>query len=249
MLKNPLESSLLSITRSCLTLLWPRGLQPASLLRPWHFPGKSTGVGCHCLLQFDTNQNQNQIKITVRNHLILISMATIKKTEGTSLAVQELRLCLHCRGHGFDPWWGNQDPTCFVGVFQLLSCDSLWCSGLQHARHPRPLLSPGACSNSCPSSQLCHPTISSSVVPFSSCPQSYSASGSFQNESVLCIRWPNYWSFNFSMSSSNEYSGSISFRIDWFDLLADQGSLKSLLQHHNSKASVQKHALRCGQKM
>ena len=60
----------------------------------------------------------------------------------------------------------------------------------------------------------------------------------FSNESVLCIRWPKYWSFSFSISSSSEYSGLISFRMDWLDLLAVQGTLKSLLQHHSSKASV-----------
>ena len=60
----------------------------------------------------------------------------------------------------------------------------------------------------------------------------------FSNESVFCIRWPKYWSFNFSISPSNEYSGMFSFRIDWFDLLAIQGILKSLLQHHSSKASI-----------
>ena len=60
----------------------------------------------------------------------------------------------------------------------------------------------------------------------------------FSNESVLHIRWPKYWSFSFSISPSNEYSGLISFRIDWFDLLAVQGTLKSLLQHHSSKASI-----------
>ena len=60
----------------------------------------------------------------------------------------------------------------------------------------------------------------------------------FSNESALCIRWPNCWSFSFNISPSNEYSGLIFFRIDWFDLLAVQGTLKSLLQHHSSKASV-----------
>ena len=60
----------------------------------------------------------------------------------------------------------------------------------------------------------------------------------FSNESVLCIRWPNYWNFSFSISPFNEYSGLISVRIDWFDLLAVQGTLKSLLQHHSSKASI-----------
>ena len=58
----------------------------------------------------------------------------------------------------------------------------------------------------------------------------------FSNESVLCIRWPKYWSFSFSISPSNEYSGLISFRMDWFDLLAAQGTPKNLLQHHSSKA-------------
>ena len=60
----------------------------------------------------------------------------------------------------------------------------------------------------------------------------------FSNESVLCIRWPNYWSFSFSISPSNEYSVLISFKMDWLDLLVVQGTLKSLLQHHSSKASI-----------
>ena len=64
----------------------------------------------------------------------------------------------------------------------------------------------------------------------------------FSNESVLCIRWPTYWSFSFSISPSNEYSGLISFRIDWLDILAVQGSLKSLLQHHSSKATILRHS-------
>ena len=64
----------------------------------------------------------------------------------------------------------------------------------------------------------------------------------FSNELVLCIRWPKYWSFSFSINLSNEYSGLVSFMIDWFDLLAVQGPLKSLLQHHSSKASVFQHS-------
>ena len=73
---------------------------------------------------------------------------------------------------------------------------------------------------------------------FSLCLQSFSISRVFSNELALCIRWPKYWSFSFSISPSNEYSGLISFRIDWFDLLAVQGTLKSLLQHHSLKASI-----------
>ena len=101
--------------------------------------------------------------------------------------------------------------------------DSLQPHGLQHARFPCPSPTPRACSNSCPSCQLCHSTISSSVVPFSSRLQSFPAAGSFP---VLHIRWPKYWSFIFSISPSNESSGLISFRIDWFDLLAVHGTLQ-----------------------
>ena len=81
------------------------------------------------------------------------------------------------------------------------------------------------------------PAILSPVIPFSCCPQSLPASGSFP-ESTLCVRWPKYWSFSFSISPSNEHSGLISFRMDWLDLLAVQGTLKSRLQHHSSKASI-----------
>ena len=109
--------------------------------------------------------------------------------------------------------------------------DSLQPHGLQHVRYPCPSRSPRVCSNSC-SLSWCHPTISSSVTPFSSCPQSFQV---FSNESALCNRWPKYWSFSFSISSSNEYSGLTSFRTECFDLLAVYETLKSLLQYHSSK--------------
>ena len=114
--------------------------------------------------------------------------------------------------------------------------DSLLPYGLQHARLPCPSLSPEVCSDSCPLSQWCHPTISSSVTLFSSCPKAFPALV-FPNKSAFHIRWPKYWSFSFSTSPSNEHSGLIS-RMDWFDLLAVQGSLKTLLQHYSSKASI-----------
>ena len=110
-----------------------------------------------------------------------------------------------------------------------------WTAACQ-ASCPSP--TPRACSNSCPLSRWCHPTISSSVSLFSSCLQSFPASRVLASESVLCIRWPKYWSFSFNINPSNEYSGLISFRIVWLDLLAVQGTLKSLLQHHSSKASI-----------
>ena len=185
--------------------------------------------------------------------------------------------------------------------------DSLWPHGLQHARFPCLSSTPGAYSNSCRSSWWCHPVISSSVIPFSSCLQFSPSIRVFSNESVLHIRWPKDWSFSFSISpslvaqtvkrlptmretwvqslgwedllekemathcsilawkipwmeepgrlqsmgsqrvkhhwatslisSSNEYSGQISFKMDWLDLLAVQGT-ESPLQHHSSKAPI-----------
>ena len=114
---------------------------------------------------------------------------------------------------------------------------SLWPHGLEHVRPTCPSPTPGACSNSCPLSWWCHSTKPSSVIPFSSCLQPFPASV-ISSESVLCIRWPKYWSFSFSISPSNEYSGLISFRNDCLDLHALPGTLKGILQHHSSKASV-----------
>ena len=102
----------------------------------------------------------------------------------------------------------------------------LWPNGLQPARLPCWLPAPRAYSNSRPSSWWCHPTISSSIIPFSSRLQSFPASESFP-ESFLRIRWPKYWSFSFSISPSNEYSGLISFMTDLFDLCYPRESQKS----------------------
>ena len=104
------------------------------------------------------------------------------------------------------------------------------------ALHPSP--TPRVHPKSCPLSRWSHPTISSSVVSFSSCSQSFPASGSFPVSLALLIGWPKYWSFSVSIGPSIEYWGLISFRIDWFDLLAVQGTLKSLLQNHNLKTSI-----------
>ena len=112
--------------------------------------------------------------------------------------------------------------------------DSLQPHESQHARPPCPLPTPGVYPNPCPSSRWCHPTISTSVVPFSSCPQSFPASGSFPMSQLFTSDWPNYCNFSFSISPSNEHPGLISFRMDWLDLLAVQGTSKSLLQHHKS---------------
>ena len=92
--------------------------------------------------------------------------------------------------------------------------------------------------------ELVMPAISSSVVPFSSCPQSLPASESrvFSKESTLRMRWSKYWSFTFSIIPCKEHPGPIFFRMDWLNLLAVQGTLKSLLQHHSSKASILQHS-------
>ena len=111
--------------------------------------------------------------------------------------------------------------------------DSLWPHELQHARPPCPSPTPRVHPNPCPLSWWCHPTISSSVVPFSSWLQSFPASGSFPMSQLFASK---YWSFSINISSSNEHPGPISFRMEWLDLLAVQGTHKSLLQHHDSKS-------------
>ena len=115
--------------------------------------------------------------------------------------------------------------------------DSLQPHGLQHTRPLCPSPSPRVCSNSSTESVM----PSNHLIlccPLLLLPSIFSSIRVFSNESALHIRWPKYWSFSFSISPSNEYSGLISFRIDWFDLLAVQGTLKSLLQHHNVKALI-----------
>ena len=122
--------------------------------------------------------------------------------------------------------------------------DSLGSHELQHGRLPCPAQSARVCSNSCPLNRWCHPTIAFSVIPFSSCLQSFWASGSFPKRQLFQwgFRWPKYWSFSFSISPSSKYSGLISCGDDWFYLLGVQGTLKCLLQHHNSKVTILQHS-------
>ena len=131
-------------------------------------------------------------------------------------------------------------------LFLFLSCsvvsDSLWPHGLQHARLPCPSLSPRVCSNSCPLNQWCHPTISSSVIPFSSCLQTFLASGSFPNSLLSASGGQSTGASASATVFPKNTQGWFSLGLTWFDLFAAQGTLKSLLQHHNSKASVLQHS-------
>ena len=133
------------------------------------------------------------------------------------------------------------ENTSGIHPFLLFSCsvvsDSLQPHGLQHARLPCPSPTPGACSDSHPLSWWCYPTVSSSVAPFS-CFQTFPASGSFQMSQLFASGGQSIGVSASAISPSNEYSGLISFRMDWLDLFAVQGILKSLLQHHSSKASI-----------
>ena len=130
--------------------------------------------------------------------------------------------------------------SCSVQFSRSVVSDFLRSHGPQYTRPPSPSPTRRVYSNSCPLSRWCHPTILSSH-PLLLLPSIFPSIRIFSIESVLCIRWPKDWSFSFTISPSNDYSGLISFRMDWLNLLAVQGTLKSLLQHHSSKASI----LRC----
>ena len=139
---------------------------------------------------------------------------------------------------GMQDLWKCLNFLLFNSVHSVTqSCLTLRPHGLQHSRLPCPSPTPGVDSNSCPLSRWCHPTISSSIVPFSSCRQSFPASGSFPMSQFFTSGGQNI-GISALASVLPMNSGLISFKIDWFDLLAVQRTLKSLLQHHNSKASI-----------
>ena len=117
--------------------------------------------------------------------------------------------------------------------------DSLWPHWLQHVRLPYLSPTPGAYRISCPLSQWCHPIIR---CPLLILPSIFPSIRVFSKESAIYIRWPKYWRFSFNISPPKEYSGLISFRMDWVDLPAVQGTLKSLLQHHSLKPSILRHS-------
>ena len=141
----------------------------------------------------------------------------------------------------YEKHWTCSLQTCFISSVQFsgsVVSDSLPPHESQHARPPCPFPTPGVYSNSCPSSSmmpsnhlnLCRPLLLLPPIPPSI--------RVFSSELTLHMRCPKYWSFSFSISPSNEHPGLISFRMDWMDLLAVQGTLKSFLQHHSSEASI-----------
>ena len=168
-------------------------------------------------------------------HCFLNRFLICNKTKNSLINSKKRRVSLKKRtkSHQREPDMEPYDPRLWTYPLLLFPrsvvSDYLRPHGLQHVRLSCASLTPGACSNSysesvMPSNPLilCHPLL----LP----PSIFPSIGVFSNKLVLCIRWPKHWSFSFSISPSNEYSGLISFRMDWLGLLAVQGTLKSLLQ-------------------
>ena len=155
------------------------------------------------------------------------------KTKETSLFCSSLYKNLAKRtSQGLSFWWAVSaalEVLASVQFSRSVVSKSLRPHRLHHARPPCPLPTLGVYSNSCPLSRWGHPTVSSSFIPSSSCLQFFPASGSFQMSELFASGGQSIGSFIFSISPSNEYSGLISFRMDWVDLLAVQGTLKSFL--------------------
>ena len=205
--------------------LWPHGLQPTSLLCPWNSSGKNTGMG-KPLLQGDLPDPKIEPRSPALQRDSLpseppgnpkygISSRFFGRCSSPSREISPL--LLDC--------WEFLLWKVFSQSVQSLSCAQLFvtpwtaaCQASLSVTISQSLLKLMSIASVIP------PVISSSVSRFSSCPQSFS---------TVHNRWPKYWSFSFNISPSNEYSGLISFRIDWFDLLDIQGTLKSLLQHHS----------------
>ena len=177
-----------------------------------------------------------QIRTTMKYHLTPVKTAIIKKPTNNSGENVKKRdsSCTVC-------WWECKfiQPLWRTVSIQLLNHVQLFATPWTAAHQAslsitssRSLLKLMSIKSVMPSNHLilCHPLLL--------LPSVFPSIRVFSDDSVLCIRWPKYWSFSFSLSPSNEYSGLISFRMDWFDLLAIQGTLKSLLQHHSSKASI-----------
>ena len=163
---------------------------------------------------------------------ILIKLSTGEKSTLQEIGAQEPgNKC-----SSFHQWRKVQEAT-FTLCFPVMS-DVLQPHGLQHTRPPCPPPSPKVCPSSCPLHRWCHPAISSSDALFSFCPQSFPGSGTFPMSQLFTSDDQNTGVSALASVLSNKYSGLISLKIDWFGLLAVQGTLRSLLQHHSLKASI-----------
>ena len=190
------------------------GLKPVRLLSLWGFPGKNTELGCHFLLQrIFLSQRLNQCLLHWQVGSLPLSHLGSPMEAVQFSSVQSLsRVWLFAT-----PWITAHQASLSItnsrSLLKLMPIESVM-----------------------PSSHLilCCPLLLLPPIPPSI--------RVFSNESTLCMRWPKYWSFSFSISPSNEHPGLISFRMDWLDLLAVQGTLKSILRHHSLKASILRHS-------
>ena len=221
--------------------LQSHGLKPTRLLFPRNSTSKNTGVGCHSLLQriFPT-QGSNLGLLHCRQILYLLShkgsLIYLKVSQNS-----EIMNYLISRKQGFWSWENSEDISVqFSSVAQ--SCPTL-CNPMNrsmpglpvHHQLPSPPKSMSV-KSVIPSNHLilCRPLLL--------LPSIFPSIRVFSSELALRIRWLKYWSFSFNISPSNEHLGLISFKMDWLDLLTVQGTLKSLLQHHSSKASILQHS-------
>ena len=199
-------------------LLSPQGLEPTRLLYPWDFPGKNTGVHCHFLRQgIFLTQGLNPRLLHWQADFFILSLSHLGSHIYNRLLYKNLigssvQSLSHVRLFA-TPWTTARQASLSI----------------KNSRSPP---KPMSIESVMPSNHLilCHPLLL--------LPSVFPSIRVFSNESVLHIRWPKYWSFSFSIGPSNEHPGLISFRMDWLDLLAVQGTLKSLPQHHSSKASI-----------
>ena len=213
---------------------------------PWDSPGKNTVVGCHFLLQCMKVKGESEVAqscLTLHDPMDCslpgssvhgIFQARVLEWGAIAFSVQANLVCYKSLCYLI-----KQSATLPSLLFSHSVLCTLW-DPMDCSMPNFPVLHhlPETCSNSCPLSLWCHPTISSSVIPFSSFLQSFPASGSFLMNQLFTSGGP-----SIRISPSNEYSGLISFRMDWLDLLAVQGTLKSLLQHHTQLKSINSSAL------
>ena len=196
--------------------------------------------------EFQASSGMSLWCLTIRTHTppTLFMLHDLKNVSGNHPWLFSYRTSVFHFMHQRDHKPGYKLKSCqWIFSFVQFSCsvgsDSLRPHELQHSRLPCPSPAPNAYLNSCPSSWWCHPTISSSVIPFSSRLQSFPASRSFPVSQLFASGGQSTGaSFSISISPSSEHSGLISFRIGWFDLFAVQSALKNLLQHHHLKVSV-----------